>query len=145
MFYMFQVIVHVLDMQTFKPLKKRFTAKSMFMLHIANCYEDASGNIVLDFPAYQNSSVLHDLYIEKLRVNSTGTRHRCLFGFCELTLHATTFTLHTSCYSFHTPRFKLLHSHFTLLLSHSTFHTTPCLFYVIVVGLGAKSTFILKE
>ena len=62
------MLIHVLDLQTLKP-RAKFTAKAFFTLHIANCYEDASGAVVVDFPAYTSAKMLHDLFIDRLRVS----------------------------------------------------------------------------
>lgn len=73
------VFVHVIDLRTGKPLKKKFTVSSFFQLHIANCYEDVSGNIVVDFPCYSNATMLHDMFIEKLR-QPKGAKNK---EFCD--------------------------------------------------------------
>ena len=62
--------IYAIDLKTMKPLKKKYVMNTMFQLHFANCYEDESGNIVVDFPCYKNATMLHDMFIENLRVST---------------------------------------------------------------------------
>uniref|UniRef100_A0A6A7FX94 Carotenoid isomerooxygenase-like n=2 Tax=Hirondellea gigas TaxID=1518452 RepID=A0A6A7FX94_9CRUS len=73
------VFVHLFDLRTQKPVRKKFTASPMFLLHIANCYEDANGSVVMDFPCYADSTVLHEMYINKLR-EPKGAKNK---EFCD--------------------------------------------------------------
>ncbi|KAF2345887.1 Carotenoid oxygenase, partial [Trinorchestia longiramus] len=58
-----------------KQVRKKFVVKPLFLLHVANCYEDAGGNVVVDFPSYSDVSLLHKLYIDKLRQSLKGAQH----------------------------------------------------------------------
>lgn len=66
-FSLFQVLVHIIDRQTWKPIKTRYMTEPFFFMHVANAYEDGD-HIVLDIPTYKDSSLLHNMFISTLRV-----------------------------------------------------------------------------
>ncbi|KAG0726478.1 Carotenoid isomerooxygenase [Chionoecetes opilio] len=61
-----QVLIHVIDRKTWKPVKTRYVTDPFFFMHVANAYEDGE-HIVLDVPTYKDSSLLHHMYIKTLR------------------------------------------------------------------------------
>ncbi|KAK4298434.1 hypothetical protein Pmani_029226 [Petrolisthes manimaculis] len=79
------VLIHIIDRQTWKPIKTRYMTEPFFFMHVANAYEDGD-HIVLDIPTYKDSSLLHNMFISTLR-DQRGKNSEEYVNSLKSTLH----------------------------------------------------------
>lgn len=58
----------MIDLETGSELGTTFVCRPLFMLHFANCYEDEAGDVIIDFPSYDNPILPGEMVISKLKV-----------------------------------------------------------------------------
>ncbi|CAL4124699.1 unnamed protein product [Meganyctiphanes norvegica] len=63
------VLIHLISRKTWKPIKTRYVSDPFFFMHIVNCYEE-DGHIILDIPMYKDSTILHNMFIDKIQAQS---------------------------------------------------------------------------
>lgn len=63
-----QVLIHVVDRQTWKHVKTRYVTDPFFFMHVANAYEEGD-HIIMDIPTYKDATILHNMFISTLRVS----------------------------------------------------------------------------
>ncbi|XP_076060590.1 carotenoid isomerooxygenase-like [Oratosquilla oratoria] len=59
-------LIHVIDRRKWKLVKTRYVTDPLFVMHIANAYEE-DDHIVIDMPMYKDSSLLNNMFIHTLK------------------------------------------------------------------------------
>lgn len=67
-YHFLQVLIHVVDRQTWKHVKTRYVTDPFFFMHVANAYEEGD-HIIMDIPTYKDATILHNMFISTLRVS----------------------------------------------------------------------------
>ncbi|XP_048255585.1 beta,beta-carotene 15,15'-dioxygenase-like [Haliotis rufescens] len=79
-----KVLIHLARRSDGKTLTTQYTADAFFCFHFINCYEEDS-NLVIDFCAFDDGGVVHDLYLSDVKKGVLG-KHYAKLRRCVLPL-----------------------------------------------------------